>query len=216
MNIYEDSVIMPDKELKQIYKKKCRYQHIIASIPFVVLLPALLYYGMKGWVTTLLTMYSTLKYFDTSVVGVIDFFLFTLCGALMTTKNIKTLWFTMFGMVLYTCLKFAVTQTVFLSTLLIMLYTICACLALTVIVKDLNYLRSLPNFPFDRRNESIHFDSLTRPQMAKYLERIEKGGTSSVGFENIFTAERPQDIVNPPEKTEEYFQQNKIRYDKKY
>ncbi|MGN0595322.1 MAG: hypothetical protein ACI4I6_09195 [Hominimerdicola sp.] len=216
MNIYEDSAIMPDKELKQIFKKKCRYQHIIASIPFIVLLPALLYYGMKGWVTTLLTMYSSLKYFDTSVVGVIDFFLFTLCGALMTTKNIKTLWFTMFGMVLYTCLKFAVTQTVFLSTLLIMLYTVCACLELTVIVKDLNYLRSLPNFPFDHRNESIHFDSLTRPQMAKYLERIEKGGTSSVGFEKIFTAERPEDIVNPPEKTEEYFQQNKIRYDKKY
>ena len=216
MNIYEDSAIMPDKDLKQIYKRKCRYQHIIASIPFVVLVPTLLYYGMKGWVTTLLTMYSTLEYFDTSIMGVIDFFLFTLCGALMTTKNIKTLWFTMFGIELYTGLKFAVTHTLYISTILIMLYTICACLALTVIVKDLNYLRSLPNFPFDQRKEYIHFDSLTRPQMAKYLERIENGGTASVGFENIFTAEKPQDIVNPPEKTEEYFQQNKIRYDKKY
>ena len=85
------------------------------------------------------------------------------------------------------------------------------------IIKEINYMRSLPSYPFnDTRRQEYGENALFRAQMAKHLEltsKMDKDGCVSVGCEDIFDGEIEKHFPKEPEK-EEFLQQYKMLYNR--
>ena len=209
-NLLEDWQTIPESELRRIYLKNLKIQKTLSRIPVIILLPAVLYFGFTGWFTTI--MFLGWQVIDTSVLGFLDFVVFALCGVLFTTRNKKTLFLTIAVMALQVALKLLFSDNISVMPFIMLGYVIFASAVLYKVISRLEFLRSLPEFPFNESKQELKIESMTHDQMLKYMERQAKGGVESVGYENIFTAEHPEEIATPPEKTEEYLQQHKMKY----
>lgn len=203
----EECMTLPDEELKKIYDKLLKTQDAVSKLPVMLIVPAFLIYGFLGW----------LSYFGLTLVDMTDFLvilLFAVCGVLMKTRNEKTpVGITVF----FVCgclLKFGLTHSITPLALPMIIYVIGSCVCLNKVINNLNFLRGLPNYPFNNRRTELEFNSMKRDEMCKYLKNINKDGDRVIetNYERIFESDDPEKIVSPPEKKEEYFQQHKSSY----
>lgn len=202
---------LPDNDLRRIYRKLTKRQRIMTAVTWIPLLPAAIIYGVIGWASFIASELMLFRSFvDTGVTGFLDFLFFSLCGAALSSRNERTFIFIPFAYIVCEAFKYLVFGN--FSGILQLCYLIAASIILKPTVSDLNYLRSLPTFPFSTRQREINISGMDRDKMLSYLKNAEKGGAHSVGLEEIFESEHPEEIVSPPEKTEEYLQQHKLLY----
>lgn len=212
-NFREEWQTMPDEDLRDIYKKKLRIQKMLAGFTWLPLLPAAVIYGVCGWAGFIASEYTLFRSIsDGGASSFLFFAAFAACGALMMSRNQKSFFVIPFVMIAGILFKMNVYGGSSLIGVLMLAYVIAACIAQYFVVSDLNFLRELPNFPFAKRRDEINFNAMNRDVMLRYLETAQNGGITTVKGEEVFTAEKPEEIVKPPEKTEEYLQQHKMMY----
>lgn len=194
---------LPNEELRKIYTSLRRQQNRWSKIPAYVFVPAFLFYGIAGW----------FAFFGAGLVngrGLLDFINITICAIFMTSRNPKTLSAVPFIMLILSSIKLCFFGHVNIITALAILYTFIFGEKLRRTVIKLNFLRGLPNYPFESRQMEMNFNALSRQKMLEYMEREAGGGVKAVNYENIFISDDPESIVNPPEDKEIYLQQHEF------
>lgn len=215
-NLREDYKILPDETLRKFYRNLVKRQRRLAAVTFAFIVPAMLVYGMMGWVNFLVAEWNGFAFFDTSSNAFFNYVAFAACGALLMADSAKLIAASPAVMILYMGLKFGLFDSVSGDTFVMLAYLIIAAAVTTKTVSDLNFMRKLPNFPFDGRKERIDFEGLTRDKMTENLQKTldQQNGDKVItnDYEDIFTSDNPQDIADPPENTDDYMQQHKMTY----
>lgn len=211
-NFVEECKTLPDEELRKIYRKLTKQQKNRSSFPVFLLLPATIFYGFEGWLGTTVFMGSVGNIVINSVLNYIDFILFAAAGVLYTSKNIRTIKLMPLFFTIAAAIKIIIFGAFFVGFPIMLAYIIIVSCQLNSIVGKLNFLRGLPNFPFEARQKDMQFNGMSRDKMLDYLEREANGGVKTVDYDEIFTSENPEEIANPKRDTDDDFQQYKVRY----
>lgn len=215
-NLREDYKTLPDETLRKFYRNLVKRQRRLAAVTFAFIVPAMLVYGMMGWVNFLVAEWNGFAFFDTSSNAFFNYVAFAACGALLMADSAKLIVASPAVMILYMGLKFGLFDSVSGDTFVMLAYLIIAAAVTTKTVSDLNFMRKLPNFPFDGRKERIDFEGLTRDKMTENLQKTldQQNGDKVItnDYEDIFTSDNPQDIADPPENKDDYMQQHKMTY----
>lgn len=215
-DLKEEYKTLPNETLRKYYKKLTKRQHRLAAITFAFLVPAMLVYGMLGWVNFFTAEWNRFSFFDASSNAFFNYVAFAASGALLMADTAKLIAASPAVMILYMGLKFGLFDSVSGDTFVMLAYLIVAAVITAKTVSDLNFMRKLPNFPFDGRKERIDFEGLTRDKMTENLQKLldNQNGDKVItnDYEDIFTSDKPQDIVTPPENTDDYMQQHKMSW----
>lgn len=215
-DLKEEYKTLPNETLRKYYKKLAKRQRRISAITFAFLVPAMLVYGMMGWVNFFNSEWNIFSFFDASSNAFFNYVAFAASGALLMADTAKLIAASPAVMILYMGLKFGLFDSVSGDTFVMLAYLIVAAVITAKTVSDLNFMRKLPNFPFDGRKERIDFEGLTRDKMTENLQKLldNQNGDKVItnDYEDIFTSDKPQDIVTPPENTDDYMQQHKMSW----
>lgn len=215
-NLREDYKTLPNETLRKFYRNLVKRQHRFAAVPFALIIPAGLFYGMMGWVNFFNSEWNRFSFFDASSNAFFNYAAFAACGALLMADTTKLIVASPAVMILYMCLKFGLFESVSGDTFVMLAYLIAAAVITAKTVSDLNFMRKLPNFPFDGRKERIDFEGLTRDKMTENLQKLldnqKDDKVITNDYEDIFTSDNPQDIANPPENTDDYMQKHKMSW----
>lgn len=215
-NLKEDYKTLPDETLRKFYRNLVKRQHRLAAVTFAFIVPAMLVYGFLGWANFLESESGLFRTFDSSSNAFFNYVAFAACGALLMADTAKLIAASPAVMILYMGLKYGLFDSVSGDTFVMLAYLIIAAVVTTKTVSDLNFMRKLPNFPFDGRKERIDFEGLTRDKMTENLQKTldQQNGDKVItnDYEDIFTSDNPQDIADPPENTDDYMQQHKMTY----
>lgn len=215
-NLREDYKTLPDETLRKFYRNLVKRQHRLAAVTFAFIVPAMLVYGMMGWVNFLVAEWNGFAFFDTSSNAFFNYVAFAACGALLMADTAKLIAASPAVMILYIGLKAALFDKITGDTFLMLAYLIVAAIITAKTVSDLNFMRKLSNFPFDGRMERIRFEGLNREQLVDDLQKLldNQNGDKVItnDYEDIFTSDNPQDIADPPENKDDYMQQHKMTY----
>lgn len=215
-DLKEEYKTLPDETLRKHYKKLAKRQHRLAAVPFALIVPAMLVYGFLGWANFLVSESGLFRTFDSGSNAFFNYVAFAACGALLMADTAKLIAASPAVMILYMGLKFGLFDSVSGDTFVMLAYLIVAAVITAKTVSDLNFMRKLPNFPFDGRKERIDFEGLTRDKMTENLQKLldNQNGDKVItnDYEDIFTSDNPQDIVTPPENTDDYMQKHKMSW----
>lgn len=215
-DLKEEYKTLPNETLRKYYKKLAKRQRRLSAITFAFLVPAMLVYGMMGWVNFFNSEWNIFSFFDASSNAFFNYVAFAASGALLMADTAKLIAASPAVMILYMGLKFGLFDSVSGDTFVMLAYLIAAAVITAKTVSDLNFMRKLPNFPFDGRKERIDFEGLTRDKMTENLQKLldNQNGDKVItnDYEDIFTSDNPQDIVTPPENTDDYMQQHKMSW----
>lgn len=215
-DLKEEYKTLPNETLRKYYKKLAKRQRRLSAITFAFLVPAMLVYGMMGWVNFFNSEWNIFSFFDASSNAFFNYVAFAASGALLMADTAKLIAASPAVMILYMGLKFGLFDSVSGDTFVMLAYLIVAAVITEKTVSDLNFMRKLPNFPFDGRKERIDFEGLTRDKMTENLQKLldNQNGDKVItnDYEDIFTSDNPQDIVTPPENTDDYMQQHKMSW----
>lgn len=215
-DLKEEYKTLPNETLRKYYKKLAKRQRRLSAITFAFLVPAMLVYGMMGWVNFFNSEWNIFSFFDASSNAFFNYVAFAASGALLMADTAKLIAASPAVMILYMGLKFGLFDSVSGDTFVMLAYLIVAAVITAKTVSDLNFMRKLPNFPFDGRKERIGFEGLTRDKMTENLQKLldNQNGDKVItnDYEDIFTSDNPQDIVTPPENTDDYMQQHKMSW----
>lgn len=215
-DLKEEYKTLPNETLRKYYKKLAKRQRRLSAITFAFLVPAMLVYGMLGWVNFFNSEWNIFSFFDASSNAFFNYVAFAASGALLMADTAKLIAASPAVMILYMGLKFGLFDSVSGDTFVMLAYLIVAAVITAKTVSDLNFMRKLPNFPFDGRKERIDFEGLTRDKMTENLQKLldNQNGDKVItnDYEDIFTSDKPQDIVTPPENSDDYMQQHKMSW----
>lgn len=215
-DLKEEYKTLPNETLRKYYKKLAKRQRRLSAITFAFLVPAMLVYGMMGWANFLASESGLFRTFDSGSNAFFNYVAFAASGALLMADTAKLIAASPAVMMLYMALKFGLFDSVSGDTFVMLAYLIVAAVITAKTVSDLNFMRKLPNFPFDGRKERIDFEGLTRDKMTENLQKLldNQNGDKVItnDYEDIFTSDKPQDIVTPPENTDDYMQQHKMSW----
>lgn len=215
-DLKEEYKTLPNETLRKYYKKLLKRQHRLAAVPFALIVPAMLVYGFLGWANFLVSESGLFRTFDSGSNAFFNYVAFAACGALLMADTAKLIAASPAVMILYMGLKFGLFDSVSVDTFVMLAYLIVAAVITAKTVSDLNFMRKLPNFPFDGRKERIDFEGLTRDKMTENLQKLldNQNGDKVItnDYEDIFTSDKPQDIVTPPENTDDYMQKHKMSW----
>lgn len=215
-DLKEEYKTLPDETLRKHYKKLAKRQHRLAAVPFALIVPAMLVYGFLGWANFLVSESGLFRTFDSGSNAFFNYVAFAACGALLMADTAKLIAASPAVMILYMGLKFGLFDSVSGDTFVMLAYLIVAAVITAKTVSDLNFMRKLPNFPFDGRKERIDFEGLTRDKMTENLQKLldNQNGDKVItnDYEDIFTSDNPQDVVTPPENTDDYMQKHKMSW----
>ncbi len=149
MNIYEDYLILPIADLRKRYKRNRKIQRLISTFPVMLLIPALVVYGFIGWTGFIVSEYSLFTQVDNQVLGILTYIVFALCGALLAQDSKKAHIATLFIQIIYLSLSVELFESLSLSIIFGILYTFIAFFIIKPIIKELDFMKTLPEFPFD-------------------------------------------------------------------
>ena len=215
-DLKEEYKTLPNETLRKYYKKLAKRQRRLSAITFAFLVPAMLVYGMLGWANFLASEWNRFSFFDASSNAFFNYVAFAASGALLMADTAKLIAASPAVMIMYMGLKFGLFDSVSGDTFVMLAYLIVAAVITAKTVSDLNFMRKLPNFPFDGRKERIDFEGLTRDKMTENLQKLldNQNGDKVItnDYEDIFTSDKPQDIVTPPENTDDYMQKHKMSW----
>lgn len=166
MNIYNDYPILPMSELRHRYERNRRLQRILSAIPVYMLLPAALYYGFVGWVSYFRSEYVQFSEAHMGTFGIFNYVMFAVCGALMSL-DIKYVRLTAGAVsVLYTAVLSVIIGEPPFTALLMTAYVTISSVFLAPIVRELDFMKTLPDFPFVET-------AAVRPNYNKIYQKIE-------------------------------------------
>lgn len=205
---------MPDEDLRKIYTGLVKTQRRLANVTWALLLPALVIYGILGWASIISMEAGGFRAMSGVSGGVLYYIAFAICGALIATAKPPKHW----GMLAIVPVSAVIVEDLYgvvsMEPIVMELYLIYACARVHLVIKDIDFLKELPTFPFLGQRQDMDMSGLTREGMLKRLNST-KDGVQSVDYEKIFTADDPEEIASPPERTEDYLQQHKIQYRKR-
>ena len=144
---------LPYAELRRIFIENERRQKIIAGIPVWILIPALVVCGFNGYLAGFgAAGLAGGHHIEVgfSIYEFINFVFFAGCGGLMAVKNEKIFYVVPFIMLLDVLLMGIEVVTVIMS-----IYVIVGCVYMKKVVNNLNFLRSLPGYPFYERQTKL-------------------------------------------------------------
>lgn len=196
-----ESSSLPMKRLREIYKNNIRVQKVLSHIPVYLLLVAFALYVFKSYLLGPLEGLMTMA-------GLVDFIFLAVCGILMTSKSEKVIAFLPAVMILEAVVKYVAIKKISIFTYLMIAYVIVSAVILFRGIKILNYLRTLPDFPFDERTETIKNMEMSRQKVADDLNREKNGGVGKIDYEKIFTVDNPEEYVTGKVNQENKLQQN--------
>ena len=164
-----DYKTLPDETLRRHFRRLIKRQRRFAAFTFALIIPAAIIYGMIGWANYFAAESAMFAFFDASSNAFFNYAAFAACGALLMADTTKLIVASPVVMILYMGLKFALFDSVSGDTFVMLAYLIVAAVITAKTVSDLNFMRKLPNFPFDGRKERIDFEGLTRDKMTENL-----------------------------------------------
>ena len=226
--LYAYWATMPDEFLREKYRVLKRRQRWLAGIPFWAFVPAMTIYGIIGWGEFFASEYVQFTASYMTTINMMFPILFLIAGIFLVDKEprhlirapiifgIGVLMRILLYIALPLWLNLQSSLELPLYVPLMELYLIGAVAVLRPTVSDLNFLRSLPAFPFDARRLDLDLSGMSRDQVLQVLEAAANGQTViEVGGHETLTADDPEAVVSPPEQTEEYLQQHKMIYKNK-
>lgn len=146
-DLKEEYKTLPNETLRKYYKKLAKRQRRLSAITFAFLVPAMLFYGMMGWVNFFNSEWSRFSFFDASSNAFFNYVAFAASGALLMADTAKLIAASPAVMILYMGLKFGLFDSVSGDTFVMLAYLIVAAVITAKTVSDLNFMRKLPNFP---------------------------------------------------------------------
>ncbi len=198
-DLHECCLTMPDEELKDIYRKRLKEQKRLARMTFVPLLPALVVYGFIGW-TSFLTYEASgfVKGAMSFTAGRAFYYIgFAVSGVVMSTVGIRRRWLMFFPTALMVPFVMYLFGEFTAEILLMLAYLLFAYFRLGVVLSDLELLRSLPRFPFDKHSADRDLRIMKSKDAERYME-LASGKAIATGYESIFNdkAELPKKTNN--------------------
>ena len=179
---------MPDEELLGIYRKRLREQKRLARLTFVPLLPALVIYGFIGW--TSFAVYEASGFGRDAMsftVGRAFYYIgFALSGAMISTASLKRRWLIFIPTVLALPFVIFLFNEFSLEIMLMLCYLLFVYFKLGIVLADLELLRSLPRFPFDKHSADRDLRIMNSRDAERYMD-LASGKAVATGYESIFS-----------------------------
>lgn len=187
-DLHECWMTMPDEELLGIYRKRLREQKRLARLTFVPLLPALVIYGFIGW--TSFAVYEASGFGRDAMsftVGRAFYYIgFALSGAMISTASLKRRWLIFIPTVLALPFVIFLFNEFSLEIMLMLCYLLFAYFKLGIVLADLELLRSLPRFPFDKHSADRDLRTMNSKDAERYMD-LASGKVVATGYESIFS-----------------------------
>ncbi|MCR5541584.1 MAG: hypothetical protein K6F71_12325 [Ruminococcus sp.] len=187
-DLHECWMTMPDEELLGIYRKRMKEQKRLARLTFVPLLPALVIYGFIGW--TSFAVYEASGFGRDAMsftVGRAFYYIgFALSGAMISTASLKRRWLIFIPTVLALPFVIFLFNEFSLEIMLMLCYLLFAYFKLGIVLADLELLRSLPRFPFDKHSADRDLRIMNSKDAERYMD-LASGKAVATGYESIFS-----------------------------
>jgi hypothetical protein len=187
-DLHECWMTMPDEELLGIYRKRLREQKRLARLTFVPLLPALVIYGFIGW--TSFAVYEASGFGRDAMsftVGRAFYYIgFALSGAMISTASLKRRWLIFIPTVLALPFVIFLFNEFSLEIMLMLCYLLFVYFKLGIVLADLELLRSLPRFPFDKHSADRDLRIMNSKDAERYMD-LASGKAVATGYESIFS-----------------------------
>lgn len=209
----DEALQMPLSDLLNIYNNTKKKRFCITTIPIYLSIIILFIYGIEGWAS-----FAVFMYFHTfiSIAGAWDFIIIILCCSVIimypkkSGNNIALILFTA-----YILFEYIFTKQISSVNALTLIYILAVRKPIANIDRDLEFLKSMPTFPF---NERVSSQMINVANYKKKIQIIEnsKGNIYSENAERIFDMPLPE----PPkyekgDTPEDYFQRKKTYIDGK-
>ena len=187
-DLHECWMTMPDEELLGIYRKRMKEQKRLARLTFVPLLPALVIYGFIGW--TSFAAYEASGFGRDAMsftVGRAFYYIgFALSGAMISTASLKRRWLIFIPTVLALPFVIFLFNEFSLEIMLMLCYLLFVYFKLGIVLADLELLRSLPRFPFDKHSADRDLRIMNSRDAERYMD-LASGKAVATGYESIFS-----------------------------
>ena len=155
---------------------------------FIPLLPALVIYGFIGW-TSFLTYEASgfVKGAMSFTVGRAFYYIgFAVSGAMISTVSIRRRWLIFLPTALMVPFVIFLFNELSAEILLMLAYLLFVYFRLGVVLSDLDLLRSLPRFPFDKHSADRDLRIMNSKDAERYID-LASGKAVATGYESIFT-----------------------------
>ena len=207
-----DFLILPDHELRKIYRRKVKQQKFLSAVPMLLLAVCVLVYGFSGWVNYLAAELFLFRNVSSFGLGILFYIALFIHGIVLLIDDIRIqkiniICFAGVYMVLFMVFKLSGLDLSILMACMLA-YNYLAELADIKLIRTINEMRELPSFPFNGEHKKMVAESsLSREQMSEYLKRMDKDQCISTGFEDILDGNI--DAYKPEEQDRsDFFQQH--------
>ena len=208
----DDWRTMPDEELRTIYRRYEKERRLYGAICVPVLIIAMLAYGIIGWSSFLQAEYVQFRTVSNDGSGILYYIAFFIAGCLINISQYKNLWLILLPVPMISAVVVGLYSYVSIEPIAMELILLVLFFRLASILSDMEYLKSLPSFPFIGYREYGDISVMPRDKQVKQLEQAANGVVSQ-GYEHIFTDSREElEKPSPEETTDDHFQQHKMWY----
>lgn len=208
---------MPLADLRNIYDGLRRKRVLFTTIPIFLAIASLFIYGVVGYISYYLFMMTQGQGgFKVSVVGALDIVAMMFCCFILIAYHGKpanniALWL----LTSYMLITLLFNTEVSVMILLTYIFLVAVRLPMAQIDEDIDFLRSMPTFPFNERVSSHMIEVAEHKRKIQLIESA-KGNIYSDDAEQIFDMPIPE----PPkyekgDTPEDYFQRKKTYLDGK-
>ncbi|MBR1723991.1 MAG: hypothetical protein IJ723_03105 [Ruminococcus sp.] len=168
MDIFTEHKRMTNAQLREYHRRLQSRRNLWLAIPWLLLVPAIIVYGLKGWSNYPMVMFGAGNGYhaDPSVFGVITWIVFALLTIFLPLEHAERRFAPAILMGAYD-LILLLFGAFPIDGLLMVGYYVGAAFALEPIRRELNFIRALPDFPFLERTEQDRFTEL---KVAEYYE----------------------------------------------
>lgn len=203
---------MPDDDLKRIYNKRKSGRMFYSTFTLVVLFVMALGYGLAGWVSYLGSLSVQFRKVDNSTAGIVYYIAFFVAGCLISIADSKSLWHILLPVPIGSLIVFVLFWYFSFEAVLLELVLAVFYLRLRVLVEDIDFLKSLPSYPFVGHRDYSQMNAMSQADQLKQLENAMNGARAE-GYEHIFTDSREKlEKPKPADNKDDHFQQHKMLY----
>ena len=203
---------MPDDDLRRIYKNLNARIRFYSSFTLIVLFIFAFGYGLAGWVSYLGSLSVQFRKVDNSTAGIVYYIAFFVAGCLISIADSKSLWHILLPVPIGSVIVFVLFWYFSFEAVLLELILAVFYLRLRVLVGDIDFMKSLPSYPFVGHRDYSQMNAMSQADQLRQLENAMNGARAE-GYEHIFTDSRAQlEKPKPSDDKDEHFQQHKMLY----
>ena len=213
----EDFPLMPDEQLKEIYKSRIKIRKMItAPVLFVSFALTIIYFVAGFFQQTIFN-----PRFSNPILPIlvpIAFFLITVISSLLIISD-NTRFHLIFGIAAFAAqalilgLQLAFDIKIFSIQLILFVFSAFAHLTVIPIIKDLEALRACPSFPFDNwRRDVTYSGGISGDRGLRYTQNVTDRGVRSTNYEDIFENKPKEKSSSDDEEDDGILQTHSIDY----